>query len=65
MPSSDPFIPEEVPTIYPRIDGWLTKLDSDERGVDEQHWAQYAVPLNKNGYTHIIQLADDEAKDLA
>ena len=36
-----------------------------KRGVDKQGWAQYAVLLNKNGYTCIIQLVDDEAKDLA
>lgn len=64
-PSSDPFVPEEVPTIYPRINEWLTELDSGERGADEQGWAQYAAPLNKNGYMRIIQLLDDEAKDLA
>ena len=65
IPSSDPFVPEEVPTIYPRIDEWLGELDSGERGADEQGWAQYAAPLNKNGYTRIIQLVDDVAKDLA
>ena len=65
IPSSDPFVPEEVPTIYPRIDEWLGELDSGERGADEQGWAQYAAPLNKNGYTCIIQLVDDVAKDLA
>ena len=64
IPSSDPF-PEEVPTIYPRIDEWLGELDSGERGADEQGWAQYAAPLNKNGYTRIIQLVNDMAKDLA
>lgn len=65
IPSSDPFVPEEVPTIYPRIDEWLTELDSGERGVDQQGWAQYAVPLSTNGYTRIIQLVDDGPKDLA
>jgi hypothetical protein len=54
-----------VPTVYPRIDEWLTELDSGERGADKQGWAQYAEPLNKNGYTRIIQLLDDKAKDLA
>src|SRR5882724_8099694 len=48
IPSSDPFVPKEVPTIYPQIDEWLTELDSGEHGADEQCWAQYAVPLNKN-----------------
>ena len=52
-------------TIYPQIDEWLTELDSGEHGADEQCWAQYAVPLNKNGYMCIIQLIDDEVKDLA
>jgi len=40
-----PFVPEEVPTIYPQIDEWLTELDSSECVVDKQGWAQYAVPL--------------------
>ena len=52
-------------TIYSWIDEWLSELDSGECGADEQGWAQYAVPLNKNGYTHIIQLIDDVVKDLA
>ena len=65
IPSSDPFVPEEVLTIYPQIDEWLGELDSGERGADEQGWAQYAAPLNKNGYTRIIQLVNDMAKDLA
>ena len=54
-----------MPTIYPRIDEWLTELDSGKRGADEQGWAQYGVLLNNNGYTHIIQLLDDKVKDLA
>ena len=65
IPSSNSFVPEEVLTIYPWIDEWLSELDSGECGADEQGWPQYAVPLNKNGYTHIIWLIDDVAKDLA
>ena len=65
IPSSDPFVLEEIPTMYPQVDEWLTELNSGECGADEQGWAQYSVPLNKNGYTPIIQLVDDGAKDLA
>ena len=41
------------------------ELDSGKHGADKQCLSQYTAPLNKNGYMHIIQLIDDEAKDLA
>jgi hypothetical protein len=70
IPSSDPFDPDDVPTLYPRVDEWLTELDSTARGADGQNWAQYAGALNINGYTRIIQIAEDGkdtggAKELA
>ena len=54
IPNSDPFIPKEVLTLYPQVDEWLTELDLGECSLDKEHWAQYTVPLNNNGYMHII-----------
>jgi hypothetical protein len=63
VPSSDPFNPEENPTRYPRIQDWLVSLDMGERGADNQNWQQYADPLARNGFTRLIQIADEGRHD--
>jgi hypothetical protein len=63
--------PDDLPpSAFPRIQDWLTELDGGGRGSDGQNFAQYSQALLENGYTRIIQLADDGkvesgAKDLA
>lgn len=63
VPSSDPFDPEENPILYPRIQDWLVSLDMGERGADNQNWQQYTDPLARNGFTHLIQIADEGRND--
>jgi hypothetical protein len=63
VPSSDPFDPEENPILYPRIQDWLVSLDMGEHGADNQNWQQYTDPLARNGFTHLIQIADEGRHD--
>jgi hypothetical protein len=57
--SSDPANLDDDPTIYPTTRTWLTDLDIGSRGVDGQYFAQFSDALEQNGYSQIIQIADE------
>ncbi|KAJ7161100.1 hypothetical protein C8R46DRAFT_1223421 [Mycena filopes] len=50
---------DEPPTVYPKVDDWLLDLDNSERGADGQNFYAYAPALLRNGYTRIIQIAEE------
>lgn len=57
--SSNPADPDDDPTIYPTTRTWLTDLDSGSRGADGQCFTQFSDALELNGYSRIIQIADE------
>jgi hypothetical protein len=63
IPSSDGFEPEDEPTLYPRIDEWLTTLDAGAHGSDGQNWEQYSSVLTTNGYLWVSQIASEGKKE--
>ncbi|KAF8508910.1 hypothetical protein JB92DRAFT_2950311 [Gautieria morchelliformis] len=56
-PSSDL---EEIedPTLFPRVEEWLAKLEQGPLGQDGHVFMPHALPLRGQGYIRISQLAD-------
>jgi len=52
---------EKVPILYPRITDWLQKLDDSPQGDDGQQFVKYGLALEQNGYSHIFQIAEEDA----
>lgn len=45
--------------MYPKIEDWLLDLDTSERGEDGHGFRKFGQVLRENGYTRVIQLADE------
>lgn len=59
-PPSSPdiqFEPTEDPTLFPRVENWLSSLDEGPRGSDGDYFTQYAPLLISNGYKRLFHLA--------
>ncbi|KAJ7189221.1 hypothetical protein C8R46DRAFT_1184375 [Mycena filopes] len=49
---------DETPTLFPKIDEWLSELDTSERGEDGHHFTQFGPLLRAQGFMRLVQLTE-------
>ncbi|KAJ6585529.1 hypothetical protein B0H19DRAFT_1250335 [Mycena capillaripes] len=50
---------DDSPILYPKIEEWFLELDMGERGEDGHGFHKFGQIFRENGYTRVIQLADE------